>query len=95
MLNSVISVPRNVGKELGVWGKPIDLILPIMEWLTDDGETVWDGFAGSGTFGCVAKALNLEYVGMEIDEETAMKARLRIANYQPKKRGVSTLFQEW
>lgn len=95
MLNSVITVPRNVGKELGVWGKPIDLVLPIMEWLTDNGETVWDGFAGSGTFGCVAKALNLEYVGIEIDEDTAKKAQLRIANYQPKKRGILTLFQEW
>ena len=95
MLNSVIEVPRNVGNTLGVWGKPLELIYPIMEWLTDSGETVWDGFAGSGTFGCVAKELNLEYVGVEIDEETAKNADKRIAEYQAQRRGMTTLFQDW
>lgn len=78
MLNSVIEVPRNVGKELGVWGKPIDLIMPIMEWLTFKGEKVWDGFAGSGTFGVVSKKLELEYDGYEINTETYIKAYNRI-----------------
>jgi len=80
---------------LGVWGKPLDLIYPIMEWLTESGETVWDGFAGSGTFGCVAKELNLEYVGVEIDEETAKNADKRINEYQAQRRGMTTLFQDW
>ena len=95
MLNSVIEVPRNVGKELGVWGKPIDLIMPIMEWLTEEGESVWDGFAGSGTFGCVAKALNLEYIGYEIKQEVATKAQNRIRNFSIQKRGLTTLFDKF
>ena len=81
MLNSVIEVPRNVGKELGVWGKPIELIKPIMQWLTKDGETVWDGFAGSGTFGCVAKELKLHYDGFEIDKLICDKANIRIETH--------------
>jgi hypothetical protein len=95
MLNSVIEVPRNVGKTLGVWGKPIDLILPIMEWLTDEGEWVWDGFAGSGTFGCVAKALNLNYIGYEIKIGVAAEARERLREYEVRLKGIPTLFQDW
>jgi len=67
MLNSVIEVPRNVSKVLGVWGKPIILIRQIMKWLTDTGESVWDGFAGSGTCGIVAMEQKLKYIGYEID----------------------------
>lgn len=81
MLNSVIEVPRNVGKELGVWGKPVQLVKPIMEWLTKQGERVWDGFAGSGTFGVIAKELNLNYEGFEIDMSNCMKANNRIAQH--------------
>lgn len=81
MLNSVIEIPRNVGKELGIWSKPIALIKPIMQWLTKEGEIVWDGFAGSGTFGCVAKELKLHYDGFEIDKSTCDKANLRIDKY--------------
>jgi len=81
MLNSVIEVPRNVGKELGVWGKPIDLVKPIMEWLCREGETVWDGFAGSGTFGVAAKDLKLDYDGYEINSDTCIAANSRINNH--------------
>lgn len=81
MLNSVIEVPRNVGKELGVWGKPVQLVKPIMEWLTKQGARVWDGFAGSGTFGVIAKELNLDYEGFEIDMNNCMKANNRIAQH--------------
>jgi len=85
MLNSVIEVPRNVGKELGVWGKPLELILPIMEWLTNPGELVYDGFAGSGTFGVAAKKLDLRYDGYEINKETCLKSNDRILKYGEKK----------
>tara|TARA_R100000231_G_scaffold139111_1_gene119283 strand:+ start:1438 stop:2124 length:687 start_codon:yes stop_codon:yes gene_type:complete len=95
MLNSVIEIPRNVGKELGVWGKPIDLIYPIMSWLTEENESVWDGFAGSGTFGCVAKSLSLQYDGFEIDKDTTIAANKRIEEYNQKKRGIKTLLDGW
>ena len=80
MLNSVIEVPRNVGKELGVWGKPIKLVKPIMEWLAKEGDSIWDGFAGSGTFGVVAKELKLKYYGFEINKDICEKANKRILN---------------
>jgi DNA modification methylase len=81
MLNSVIEVPRNVNKDLGVWGKPIELIKPIMEWLTSENESVWDGFAGSGTFGVVSKELNLNYSGFEINLDYTLKANNRINSF--------------
>ena len=79
MLNSVLEVPRNVGKELGVWGKPEGIARPIMEWLCVGGDRVWDGFAGSGTFGVVADELGLKYEGYEIDPENCRKANERIS----------------
>jgi DNA modification methylase len=78
MLNSVIEVPRNVSKDLGVWGKPEGIVRPIMEWLCSAGDRVWDGFAGSGTFGVVAYQLGLKYEGYEIDAENCLKANERI-----------------
>ena len=65
MLNSVIEIPRNVGKRLGVWGKPEKLVTLIFQWLAVSGDTVWDGFAGSGIFGKVSKEMNLQYSGCD------------------------------
>jgi hypothetical protein len=78
ILNSVMEVSRNVRNELGLWGKPIELVKPIMEWLTCENEKVYDGFAGSGTFGVIAKELKLQYEGFEINETTCEKANKRI-----------------
>lgn len=79
MLNSVIEVPRNVGKALGVWGKPEALVMPIMEWLVNPGDSVWDGFAGSGTFGVCAARLGAHYFASEINSKTCETANSRIA----------------
>jgi hypothetical protein len=81
MLNSVIEVPRNVNKQLGVWSKPISLVKPLMEWLTFKNEKIWDGFAGSGTFGVVSKELQLNYDGYEINNEYCINANNRIKNF--------------
>lgn len=78
MLNSVIEVPRNVGKTLGVWGKPEALAMPILEWLVSKDDRVWDGFAGSGTFGVCCKKIGAIYYGSEINKETCLKANKRI-----------------
>ena len=78
MLNSVIEVPRNVGSTLGVWSKPEKLIVPILQWLTRPKETIWDGFAGSGTFGVCAARLGLNYIGSEIDPTICKAAQRRI-----------------
>lgn len=66
MLNSVIEVPRNVGKELGVRGKPKKLADILLDWLGAEGKTVRDGFAGSGTFGKSAIERSMSYAGCDI-----------------------------
>tara|TARA_R110002153_G_scaffold235998_1_gene389368 strand:- start:494 stop:1153 length:660 start_codon:yes stop_codon:yes gene_type:complete len=80
MLNSVIEVPRNVNKTLGVWGKPEKLIMPILEWLVNENDNVWDGFMGSGTFGVCVKNLNANYFGSELNKQTFEVAKIRINN---------------
>lgn len=80
MLNSVIEVPRNVNKHLGVWAKPMKLCFPIMEWLVSEGDKVWDGFAGSGTFGVCCERLGADYHGSELNKETYIIAKNRIEN---------------
>lgn len=78
MLNSVIEVPRNVGKTLGVWGKPEKLVMPILEWIVSKNDNVWDGFMGSGTFGLCVKKLKANYFGSELNPETFKKAQERL-----------------
>lgn len=82
MLNSVIEVPRNVGKNLGVWAKPKKLIIYLIDWLCKEGDMVWDGFAGSGTIGLVCLERGINYQGFEINQKTALRANKRISNYQ-------------
>lgn len=83
LLNSVIEVPRDVSKDFGVWGKPLRVIRPIVEWLTKPGESLWDGFAGSGSFGCISKELNLRYEGFDIVKSICDEANKRIKNHLP------------
>ena len=84
MLNSVIEVPRNVNNALGVWGKPEALVMPIMEWLVCPGDSVWDGFAGSGTFGVCAARLGAQYYGYEINAATCDAANARLSQESQK-----------
>ena len=72
-------IPRNVRKELG-----IDLIYPIMSWLTRENESVNR-----------AKSLSLQYDGFEIDKDTTIAANKRIEEYNQKKRGIYSLFNHY
>ncbi len=78
LLNSVIEVPRSSKNRLGLWGKPEALALPIMHWLSNEGDKILDGFAGSGTFGVCATRIGAEYFGTEIRKETCDKANQRL-----------------
>ena len=86
LLNSVIEVPRDVGKALGVWGKPEKLMMPILEWIVSENDNVWDGFMGSGTFGVCVEKLKANYFGSEIDKETFKKAKQRIEQHRAQTR---------
>jgi len=51
-----------------------------IESLSGPNDIILDPFAGSGTFGIVARAFNRQYIGIESDFETFKKACDRISN---------------
>jgi site-specific DNA-methyltransferase (adenine-specific) len=44
--------------------KPLDQALDLVEWFSDEGETVFDPFAGSGTIGLACRILGRSYLGI-------------------------------
>ena len=58
--------------------KPVALIEDLIEKHSNEGDTVLDCFAGSGTTGVAAKNLDRNFIGCEIDEEYYNKALERI-----------------
>jgi len=80
MLNSVITVPRRHTNACGLWGKPLEVAMPILEWLVSPNDDVWDGFAGSGTFGVCVNKLGANYFGSELDTKIYNAARERLNN---------------
>lgn len=78
MLNSVLEVPRDVKKPLGVWSKPLKLVMPLMKWLVNKNDKVFDGYMGSGTFAICCHDLNVNYTGYEICENNFKIANDRV-----------------
>lgn len=60
--------------------KPTNLIRILMEQSSDENEVVFDPFMGSGTTGEVAKMLNRDFIGCEINKEYFDIAQNRIMN---------------
>lgn len=58
--------------------KPLDLIKRCIELYSVEGDTVFDGFMGSGTTGVAAKEMNRNFIGVEIDKEYFDIAKERI-----------------
>lgn len=63
--------------------KPETLLTRIILIASQKGDTVLDPFMGSGTTGAVAKKLNRNFVGIEIDATYYAVAKARIENTQP------------
>lgn len=61
--------------------KPLDLILDLVQWFSNEGETVVDPFSGAGTVGLACRMLKREFRGAELQEEWVRKANARIAAY--------------
>ena len=59
--------------------KPTDLIMKIIEYATDESNTILDPFMGSGTTLVAAKQLNRKAIGIEIEEKYCEIAVRRLA----------------
>lgn len=60
--------------------KPVALFEYLIKTYTNEGDTVLDNCAGSGTTAVACENLNRKWICMEQDEEYTTKALLRIAN---------------
>ena len=70
-------VPNRKGK-LHPTQKPVALLEYLIKTYTNEGETVLDFTAGSGTTGVAAKNLNRKFIGIEMDDKYFEIAKNRI-----------------
>jgi hypothetical protein len=59
--------------------KPLDLLLEMVSWYSNPGETVFDPCAGAGTTGQACRLLGRDFWGCELDPEWHGKASARLA----------------
>lgn len=62
--------------------KPLELLKRCVLLFSNEGDTVLDFFAGSGTTGVAARLLNRNYVLMDINPEAVEIAKSRISGLQ-------------
>ena len=68
--------PRNVAGDMGCWGKPVELMERIVEWLSVD--FIADPFMGSASAGLACVRKGVKYLGIERDKQTFETARKRM-----------------
>lgn len=74
---------RIAGKELLHQNqKPVELVKRCIELYSVGGDTVFDGFMGSGTTGVAAKEMNRKFIGCEIDPDYFNIASKRIGGVE-------------
>lgn len=61
--------------------KPLNIIQVLVQWLTNEGDTILDPFSGSGTTGVAALLNNRNYIGIELNPEYLEMSRKRLQNY--------------
>lgn len=59
-------------------GLPIELYRMILDTTTKEGDVVLDPLAGSGKLGVVAKKMNRNFIGIDINLETVEACRIRL-----------------
>lgn len=74
--------------------KPLDLMMDLVCWFSDEGETVIDPCAGSGTTGLACKLLNRSFIGTELDISWASMAAERLSNQRLSKRDMER-YERW
>ena len=58
--------------------KPQELLKKFILNNSDEGDLVFDGFAGTGSTGLACKSLNRNFIGCELDDDFVQKARARL-----------------
>ena len=74
--------PRS-GKALHPTQKPLAVVRPFVQRLTEWGWTILDPFMGTGTTGEAARTEGRNFIGIELDARYYRIAERRIANAQP------------
>lgn len=72
--------------------KPVNVLKRLIEIFTDEGDTVIDPCAGSGTTGRACQELNRNFYGFEISKEFYHRAKEEMLTYKPEPQ--ISLFQE-
>jgi site-specific DNA-methyltransferase (adenine-specific)/modification methylase len=65
---------------------PEELVEKVLENFTDENDTIYDPFMGTGTTAVVAQNLNRNYIGSEISEKYLTVAQDRLSNPQEETR---------
>ena len=76
-----VSVTKH-DRGLHVTQKPIELMKLLVDLVTQEGQTVLDPFAGSGTTLLAAEMLNRRYIGYEVNKDIYDIASKRLSNFQ-------------
>lgn len=63
--------------------KPVKLLKTLIEIFTDEGDTVIDPCAGSGSTGRACLELNRQFFGFEISKEFCKRANEKMLNWEP------------
>lgn len=71
-------VSPNPEKALHEWQQSEGGVKKLIEWFTNEGDLVVDPFSGAGTFAKVAFEMKRKAIGIEIDENTHLRAKNRI-----------------
>lgn len=73
----------NRDKRHHTWGQGQSLPMRYISLFTDVNDLILEPFVGGGTIPAVCKMLCRNYIGFEIDPDTAERARERVAHTQP------------
>ena len=79
--NDVLSFTQKTYKSMkGIhkWPKPLELFTKLIAHWSNEGDTIFDPFMGSGTTGVAAVQLGRNFIGCEISEEYFKIAKKRI-----------------
>ena len=79
-------------RSYGSWSKPKDMFKQLINWINPP--FVYDCFAGSGSVGVACYELNINYSGIEINDEIYNIAKKRLDNLTIQMRQENLIIEE-